>query len=211
MPYLCRTNQYTYYNMTIKKKHFILIALISCGIVLSIWAFVNYQTKRKAKEQIDNALAQRFDEAMDAAFPLLESYAIAMKDRADSIENMAIKAKEDSINKYRDAFTKLWMQYTRSEKSMNNYVLIEEFSYFRMSPIFEMLINSGDKKKNESDAIKKLTMAGMALNDPYRMEYDSLINTSKEVKQFISDYQEAISPYHSDKDNIRAWRELMLR
>ena len=211
MPYLCRTNQYTYYNMTIKKKHFILIALISCGIVLSIWAFVNYQTKRKAKEQIDNALAQRFDEAMDAAFPLLESYAIAMKDRADSIENMAIKAKEDSINKYRDAFTKLWVQYTRSEKSINNYVLIEEFSYFRMSPIFEMLINSGDKKKNESEAIKKLTMAGMALNDPYRMEYDSLINTSKEVKQFISDYQEAISPYHSDKDNIRAWRELMLR
>ena len=197
--------------MTINKKHFILIALISCGIVLSIWAFVNYQTKRKAKEQIDNALAQRFDEAMDAAFPLLESYAIAMKDRADSIENMAIKAKEDSINKYRDAFTKLWVQYTRSEKSINNYVLIEEFSYFRMSPIFEMLINSGDKKKNESEAIKKLTMAGMALNDPYRMEYDSLINTSKEVKQFISDYQEAISPYHSDKDNIRAWRELMLR
>lgn len=197
--------------MTIKKKHFILIALISCGLVLSIWAFVNYQTKRKAKEQIDNALAQRFDEAMDAAFPLLENYAIAMKDRADSIENMAIKAKEDSINKYRDAFTKLWVQYTRSEKSINNYVLIEEFSYFRMSPIFEMLINSGDKKKNESEAIKELTMAGMALNDPYRMEYDSLINTSKEVKQFISDYQEAISPYHSDKDNIRAWRELMLR
>lgn len=211
MPYLCRTNQNTYYNMTIKKKHFILIALISCGLVLSIWAFVNYQTKRKAKEQIDNALAQRFDEAMDAAFPLLENYAIAMKDRADSIENMAIKAKEDSINKYRDAFTKLWVQYTRSEKSINNYVLIEEFSYFRMSPIFEMLINSGDKKKNESEAIKELTMAGMALNDPYRMEYDSLINTSKEVKQFISDYQEAISPYHSDKDNIRAWRELMLR
>lgn len=197
--------------MTKKTKRIIIIALALCCIVLSIWAFVNYQTKRKAKEQYNNALAQRFDEAIDAAYPLLKNYAIAMKDRADSIEIMAIKAKEDTINKYRDAFTKLWMQYTRSEKSINNYVLIEEFSYFRMSPIFEMLINSGDKKKNESDAIKKLTMAGMALNDPYRMEYDSLINTSKEVKQNISDYQEAITPYRSDNENIRAWRELMLR
>lgn len=197
--------------MTKKTKRIIIITLALCCIVLSIWAFVNYQTKRKAKEQYNNALAQRFDEAIDAAYPLLKNYAIAMKDRADSIEIMAIKAKEDTINKYRDAFTKLWMQYTRSEKSINNYVLIEEFSYFRMSPIFEMLINSGDKKKNESDAIKKLTMAGMALNDPYRMEYDSLINTSKEVKQNISDYQEAITPYRSDNENIRAWRELMLR
>lgn len=197
--------------MTRKTKRIIIIALALCCIVLSIWAFVNYQTKRKAKEQYNNVLAQRFDEAIDVAYPLLENYAVAMKDRADSIEIMAIKAKEDTINKYRDAFTKLWMQYTRSEKSINNYVLIEEFSYFRMSPIFEMLINSGDKKKNESDAIKKLTMAGMALNDPYRMEYDSLINTSKKVKQNISDYQEAITPYRSDNENIRAWRELMLR
>ena len=210
-PYLCKTNQYTYYNMTIKKKHFILIALILCGLALSIWAFVDYNTKRKAKEQIDNALAQRFDEAMDAAFPLLENYAIAMKDRADSVENMARKSEEDKSHSFSDAFYKLWEQYARTKQGINCSNMIEEYEYFRISPIIEVLVNSGDKKKNESDAIKKLTWAGTLLREPYLLGYDSIMNASRQARMFVSECIEVIEPYRNDKENIQAWRDLMLR
>jgi len=209
-PYLCNSNQYTYYIMTIKKKHFFLIALISCGFAFSIWAFVNYQTKRKAKERIDNALAQRFDEAMDAAFPLLENYAVAMKDRADSIVNMAQKSKEDTSHSYSDAFYKLWQQYARSEQGLKCYNMIEEYEYFRISPVIEVLVNSGNKKENESEAIKKLTWAGTLLREPYLFGYDSIMNASKEARQFVSDCLEVFEPYRNNNDNIQAWRDLML-
>ena len=197
--------------MTKKTKRIIIIALALCCIVLSIWAFVNYQTKRKAKEQYNNALAQRFDEAIDAAYPLLENYAIAMKDRADSIENMARKSKEDTSHGYSDAFYKLWEQYARTKQGINSYNMIEEYEYFRISPIIEILVNSGDKKKNESEAIKKLTWAGTLLREPYLLGYDSVMNASKEARQYISDCLEAIDPYHSKQNNIQAWRDLMLR
>lgn len=197
--------------MTKKTKRIIIIALALCCIVLSIWAFVNYQTKRKAKEQYNNALAQRFDEAIDAAFPLLENYAVAMKDRADSIENMARKSKEDTSHSYSDAFYKLWEQYARTKQGIHSYNMIEEYEYFRISPIIEILVNSGDKKKSESDAIKKLTWAGTLLREPYLLGYDSVMNASKEARQYISDCLEAIGPYHSKQNNIQAWRDLMLK
>ena len=73
-----------------------------------------------------------------------------------------------------------------------------------------MLINSGDNKKKESEAIKKLTWAGMLLKKPLIEEFDSLMNASKEARRYISDYMEVMEPYRSEETNIRAWRELML-
>ena len=73
-----------------------------------------------------------------------------------------------------------------------------------------MLINSGDNKKKESEAIKKLTWAGMLLKKPLIEEFDTLMNASKEARQYISDYMEIMEPYRSEETNIRAWRELML-
>jgi hypothetical protein len=197
--------------MTFKKKHFIIIALVSCGLALSVWVFTDYYSKRKAKEQIDNALAQRFDETMDVAFPLLEHYAIVIKDRMDSIEAIARKCKEDTSYSYSDAFTLLWLKYNRTEKARKNYIVMEEYEYFKMTPAIEMLVNSGDKKKKESDAIKNLTLAGTELNEPYRVHYDTLMNVSEKVKQCASDCLEAIEPYRNGKDDIHAWQELVLK
>lgn len=196
--------------MTIKKKHFILIALITCGLVLSIWAFVNYQTKRKAKEQYNNALAQRFDEIIEATFPLLENYAQAMKGRADSVENIARKSKEDTCYSYRDAIAILWERYANTEEGKKCYIIMEEYEYFQISPVIEMLVNSGEIKKNESDAIKKLTWAGVLLREPYFLEYDSIINASIKARQLISECMEVIDPYRGKEQSIHAWRNYAL-
>ena len=85
-----------------------------------------------------------------------------------------------------------------------------EYEYFKVSPVIEMLINSGDNKKKESEAIKKLTWAGMLLKKPLIEEFDSLMNATREARQLISECMEVIEPYRSEETNIRAWRELVL-
>ena len=196
--------------MTITKKHFTIIELLACVIALSTWAIIEYKTKREINDLTNKNLALRFDETIGDAFPLLENYALAMKDRSDSIEILARKAKKDTCHEYRYAFTLLWEVYAHSEKGKRCYELIEEYEYFKISPVIEMLINSGDNKKKESDAIKKLTWAGMLLKKPLIEEFDTLMNASKEARQYISDYMEVMEPYRSEETNIRAWRELML-
>ena len=133
-----------------------------------------------------------------------------MKDRADSIESMARKAKEDTSNEYKEAFISLWQRYAYSDKVANSYSLVEEYEFFKLSPIIEMIVNSGSKREKEADAIKKLTWAGSLLRDPYQIDYDSLMNASKQVRQIVSEYMEAIEPYHSNETNIRAWRDLLI-
>ena len=68
--------------ITITKKHFTIIALLACIIALSTWAIIEYKTKREINDLINKNLAQRFDENIGDAFPLLENYALAMKDRS---------------------------------------------------------------------------------------------------------------------------------
>lgn len=196
--------------MTIKKKRFTIFALISCIIAIAIWGVYHHHAKSDDNEQLNDALAERFDEIIEVAYPLIENYAIVMKDRADSIESMARKAKEDTRNGYKEAFTTLWQRYAYSDKVANSYSLVEEYEFFKLSPIIEMLVNSGSKREKEADAIKKLTWAGSLLRDPYQIDYDSLMNASKQVRQIVSEYMEAIEPYHSNETNIRAWRDLLI-
>ena len=197
--------------MTITKKHFTIIALLACIIVLSTWAIIDYNNKRELNNLINNGLAQRFDETIDDAFPLLENYALSLKERSDSIEDIADKAKnEDSVN-FNGAFGRLWEQHLHIQGSQRVLVILEEYEYFKISPVITMLIHSGDNKKKESEAIQKLTQAGMMLKEPYLVAgYDPLMNTTKEARQLISDCMEIIEPYRSEETNIRAWRELML-
>ena len=162
--------------MTIKKKSFTIIAFISCLIAIAIWGVYRHHAKSDDNEQLNDALAERFDEIIEVAYPLIENYAIVMKDRADSIESMARKAKEDTRNGYKEAFISLWQRYAYSDKVANSYSLVEEYEFFKLSPIIEMIVNSGSKREKEADAIKKLTWAGSLLRDPYQIDYDSLMN-----------------------------------
>ena len=196
--------------MTTKKKSFAIIVFVLCFIAIALWAVYHHTTKSDGDEPLNDAQAERFDIIMDDAFPLIENYAVAMKDRADSIESMAKRAKEDTRNGYREAFNTLWQQYAVSDMATNYYVLIEEYEFFKLSPIIELLVNSGSKREKESDAIKKLTWAGGLLKEPYRIEYDSLMNASKQVHEIVSDCMQTMEPYRSNKTNIRAWRDLMI-
>ena len=197
--------------MTITKKHFIIIALLSCVIALSTWAIMEYQTKNDVNDQININLAQRFDETIDKAYPLIESYALALKERADSIEIIAEKAKNDDSANFNGAFGRLWEQHLHTQGCRRILVTLEEYEYFKISPVITMLIQSGDKKKKESEAIQKLTQAGNMLKEPYLVAgYDPLMKVLKEARQYISDYMDVMEPYRNEETNIRAWRELML-
>ena len=195
--------------MTIKKKPVIITALALCGIVLATWAILHYKAKYEMEEQYKNSLAERFDKTMKYAFPLISNYAIAIKERADSIEMVAQKAKEDKASGFNYSFGKVWEQYLRTQGGRKDLALLEEYEYFKLSPVFALLKDAGDKKKKEAEAIQKITQAGMMLKEPYLLEYDPLMETIKTVRQHVSESLEVIEPYRSDNKDVHAWSNLL--
>jgi hypothetical protein len=154
------------------------------------------------------ALAERFDQTMTIAYPLLESYVVAMEDRADSIEALAKKSEETDSLSFNEAFGILWEKYVRTQGARKSIVLLEEFEFFKISPVLERLLNSGEKRQKEADAIQKITVAGNRLIEPYLLPHDSLMNTTKSAKQYLSDGLEVLKPYRSDNTNFRSWRDI---
>ena len=195
--------------MTIKKKPAIITVLTLCGITLATWAVLHYKARHDMIEQYQNSLAERFDVIMDSVFPLLENVALSMNERTDSIEAIAKRAKEKNSSDYKEAFYNLWVQYVHSEKARKNYALLEEYEYFKVSPVYKMLMEAGEKRMKEADAIKKITWAGASLKEPFLLEYDSLMIYSKNVHQYFSESLEVIEPYRGENKDIHAWRNLL--
>ena len=192
-----------------KKTKQLIIAVIAVFVVgIATWAFIIYKAKREKIDQHDMVLAEQFDQAMAIAYPLLENYATSMIDKTDSIEVMAQKAMEMDKAQYNLVLYTLWDNYTHTEKARTSFAILEEFEYFRNSPVFTMMMNSGEKRKRETDGIQKLTWAGNLLRDPVLLNNDSLMNATKLARQFISDAMEVIKPYHNENTNIHAWRDI---
>lgn len=194
--------------MKMKKKNIIITLLAVCGVVIAVWLMMHYQAKRELMEQFNRDLALRFDDIMDATYPLIDSYATAMKDRADSIEVMAERAKADDNHAYLDAFSISWEQYCRNPQGSRGNAMMVEYEYFKNSSVFTMLTNSGDNRMAEGKALKKLTMAGLMLKEPYFLEYDSVKSVTKRARQHIADCLGVMEPYRSKQTNIRAWRDV---
>ena len=194
--------------MSFKKKHIVVVALTLCGIAILAWAIGSYLSNRAKQEQYQQELAQQFDKVYDIAYPLIENYAFTLNDKADSIEAMRNQAMAKDSAQYNLVLYSLWAEYIKTAKARNASALQEEFEYFRNSPIFTLLMNGGEKRKKEIDAIQKLTWAGRLLLDPVLLKSDSLVNATKQAQQLISDGLEVIEPYHSENTNIRAWRDI---
>ena len=194
--------------MSFKKKHIVVVALTLCGIAILAWAIGSYLSNRAKQEQYQQELAQQFDKVYDIAYPLIENYAFTLNDKADSIEAMRNQAMAKDSAQYNLVLYSLWAEYIKTAKARNASALQEEFEYFRNSPIFTLLMNGGEKRKKEIDAIQKLTWAGRLLLDPVLLKSDSLMNATKQAQQLISDGLEVIEPYHSENTNIRAWRDI---
>lgn len=197
--------------MTLKKKPVIITALALCGIVLATWAVLHYKARHEMEEQYQNSLAARFDATMDFAFPLINNYAIAIKERADSIEMVVQKVKEDKASGFNYSFGKLWEQYLRTQGGRKDLALLEEYEYFKLSPVFALLMDCGDKKQKEAEAIQKITQAGMMLKEPYLLEYDPLMETLKTARQYLSESMEVMEPYRGENKDIHAWRNMVSR
>lgn len=190
-----------------KKKKRIIIGVLAVGcLVIAIWSVMRYQARRELLEQFNSDLAVRFDSIMAITYPLIDGYATAMKDRADSIEVMANRAKTDTERSYMDAFSVLWEKYCRTPQGSKCNAIMEEYEFFKNSSTYTMLTNSGDNRKVESEALQNLTLAGYMLKEPYFLEYDSVIHADKTAKELIVSSLQVIEPYHSNQTNIRAWR-----
>ena len=192
-----------------KKTKQLIVAVIAVLVVgIAAWAVINYQTKRKKIEQYNLALAEQFDKTLAIACPLLENYALSLNDKADSVEAMGRKAMETDSTHYKDAFYRFWQQYKLTKQSQTAYILSEEYQYFRISPVFKLLMSTGEKRQKETEAIQKITWAGQMLLDPVSLRYDSLLSTTRQARQFLSDGLEVITPYHNENTNIHAWRNI---
>lgn len=192
-----------------KKTKYLIIAVLTVGVIsITAWAVISYQAKRKKIEQYNITLAEQFDKTMAVAYPLLENYALSLSDKADSLEVMRKKALKMDKDQYNLVFYTLWDTYTHTEKARTAFALTEEFEYFSSSPVFTLLMNSGEKRGKESNGIQKLTWAGNLLRDPVLLKNDSLMNATKLARQFISDGLEVIKPYNNENTNIHAWRDI---
>ena len=195
--------------MVVKRKHIVIVALTLCGIAVLAWAIGSYMAKHAKQEQYQQALAQRFDKAMTIAYPLFENYVLVMEDRADSIEALAKRSEETDSLSFNAAFGLLWEKYVQTQGARKGLVLLEEYEYFRISPLLKMLMDSGEKRQKEAEAIQKITSAGDALVEPYlHARQDSLMSITKRARQFLSDGLEVLKPYRSENTNYRSWRDI---
>lgn len=83
---------------------------------------------------------------MERTYPLFDNYAKAMVDRADSIDAIANRAKANEELRYSDAFSVLWEQYLKSPAAKKGFNKIGEYEYLKLSPVYQMFTNSGDKR-----------------------------------------------------------------
>ena len=194
--------------MTKKKKLIIISVLAVCCVVTAVWSMMRYHARRALVEQFNSDLALRFDDIMEKAYPLIDRYATAVKDRADSIDAIAGRAMANKNLKYSDAFSVMWEQYLKTPVAKIGFNMMGEYEYLKLSPVYQMLINSGDKRQEEADALQKMTIAGMMLKEPYFLGYDSVMNVSNKAKQYIEDGLKVMEPYHSNQTDIQGWRKV---
>lgn len=193
----------------IRKKKFIIITVLAvCCVVTAVWSIMRYNAKRELVEQFNSDLAMRFDDIMESTFPLIDNYVTAMIGRADSIDALARRAKADNDHIYSDGFSILWEQYLRTPVAGNCLYIMSEYEYLKLSPVYQMLTNSGDKRQEEADALQKMSNVGVMLKEPYFLDYDSAINVSKTARQYIEDCLKVMEPYRSKQTDIRAWRKI---
>ena len=190
----------------VMKKQLILAVLVLCCAGAAVWYYMRYQERRALVEAFNSDLALRFNDIMDTTYPLIDSFAITLSDRADSIDAIAQRAKANTERKYSDAFGIAWEQYQK--QAARKRALLAEYEYFKMSPVFTMLMNSGTQRKAEAEALEKLTVAGLMLKEPYFLEYDSVLVVTKAARQHIADGMSVMEPYRSKQTNTKAWRDV---
>ena len=119
-----------------------------------------------------------------------------------------VEAKANEELRYSDAFSVLWEQYLKSPAAKKGFSMIGEYEYLKLSPVYQMLTNSGDKRQEEADALQKMSVAGEMLKEPYFLGYDSLMSVSKTARQYIVDGLKVMEPYRSVQTDIQGWREI---
>ena len=193
----------------IRKKKFIIITVLAvCCVIIAVWSIMRYNAKHELVEQFNSDLASRFDDIMESTSPLIDNYATAMVGRADSIDAIARRAKADNDRAYSDGFSILWEQYLRTPVAGECLYIMSEYEYLKLSPVYQMLTNSGDRRQEEADALQKMSRVGVMLKEPYFLDYDSVISVSKTARQYIADCLKVMDPYRSKQTDVRAWREI---
>ena len=194
--------------MTKKNKRVIITVLAVCCIITAVWSIMRYNARRELVEQFNSDLALRFNDIMERTYPLIDHYAAAINDRADSIDVIAGRAKANEDLRYSDAFSVMWEQYLKTPVAKKCFNMMGEYEYLKLSPVYQMLTNSGDKRQEEAVALQKMTIAGEMLKEPYFLDYDSVMSVSKTARQYIADGLKVMEPYRSKQTDIRAWRKI---
>ena len=194
--------------MTKKNKRVVITLLAVCCVIISVWSIMRYNVKHELVEQFNSDLALRFDDIMESTSPLIDNYATAMVGRADSIDAIARRAKADNDRAYSDGFSILWEQYLRTPVAGECLYIMSEYEYLKLSPVYQMLTNSGDRRQEEADALQKMSRVGVMLKEPYFLDYDSVISVSKTVRQYIADCLKVMEPYRSKQTDVRGWRQI---
>jgi hypothetical protein len=193
----------------IRKKKFIIITVLAvCCVIIAVWSIMRYNAKHELVEQFNSDLASRFDDIMESTSPLIDNYATAMVGRADSIDAIARRAKADNDRAYSDGFSILWEQYLRTPVAGECLYIMSEYEYLKLSPVYQMLTNSGDRRREEADALQKMSRVGVMLKEPYFLDYDSVISVSKTARQYIADCLKVMEPYRSKQTDVRGWRQI---
>jgi len=191
-----------------KTKRIFISVLAVCCVAVAIWSVAHYKARHELLEQFNSDLALRFDDIIETAYPLIDNYAAVLRDRSDSIDAMAKRAKAYKGRSYSDAFSVSWERYLTTSAARKGVNVMEEYEYLKLSPVYQMLTNSGDKRQKEVEALKKMSVAGMMLKEPYFLEYDSVMSVSKTARLYIVECLEVMEPYRSKQTNIRAWRDI---
>lgn len=185
-----------------KKGYIIGLILLPVIVLFTMW-YVNKQLNEK---QYAEDLAARFDDAMNASYPMLAVTNAAIYWRADMWEKNATDAYKYYPRDYQEAFQQMNIQTFNTERGIAVTRDILNYNFFIGSGAYGVLERGGDLRKEEVKAFRKLFYAYKHPDNPLEMEYEELINEIHEAKKALSESSEMLSKYKNESSNIDSWR-----
>ncbi len=182
---------------------FAIITIVST-ILFVLWSINNYQNEK----QLNEDLAVRFDESMEATYPFLLKVSDALYMRTNMLENNATVAINTPYDDYKETFRQLNSQYMDTENGhfMINWIMA--FDAFYSSAVCGYLEGGGELRKKESKAFRKLLYAKENPSGALEMEYDSLIAECNKVKVALAESMRDLAKYNKPGTPLDASKDI---
>lgn len=185
----------------------LIIIVLGLLIIVGLSLYLLWSTNNANNErQLNEDLAERFDETMYITYPFLEKISEALYVRVDILEKNATYAHDNYPLDYKDAFRQLNIMSSDTEPGAFSEYWMKEYCDFFSSTAYGHLEGAGELRTKERSAFIKLYIAYSNPHGALDMDYDSLLQECKNIKIAIQESLRDLAKYRTTNKDINAWR-----